>query len=250
MIRRLLVVPAAGSGTRLKRTLPKALVPVAGRPMLDWLGDLYRPWVDRIVVVVNPSFRTPFDAWAERHGNAEVVEQPSPTGMLDAILLARSAVEHFQPQWIWITWCDQIGILPATIARLADQSSRPDQPAMVLSTVAVPNPYIHFSRGPDGRVSGVLQRREGDVMPAHGESDMGLFALARGAFTEDLVRYADVVSRADTSGERNFLPFIPWLAARDRVVTFPGTDPREAVGINTPEDLLAVEAWLRTAGGQ
>ena len=48
------------------------------------------------------------------------------------------------------------------------------------------------------------------------------------------------------TGERNFLPFIPWLAGRKPVVTFPCTDPMEALGINTPEDLQQVEAWLRS----
>ena len=243
-------MPAAGSGTRLKTSFPKALVPVAGRAMLDWLADLYRPWVDRLVVVVNPSFRTEFVRWAEPQRNADVVEQRSPTGMLDAILVAQPVVERYQPQWIWITWCDQIGILPATIARLAEESARPDAPALVMPTISTSDPYIHFPRNADGRISGVYHRREGDAMPARGESDMGLFAVSYGSFTGDLRRYAEAVTPGQSSGERNFLPFIPWLAARGHVVTFPGTDPREAVGINTAADLQTVEAWLQDQGRQ
>jgi len=49
-----------------------------------------------------------------------------------------------------------------------------------------------------------------------------------------------------TTGERNFLPFVPWLAQRRLVATFPCTDPMEAVGINTPDELRQVEAWLRS----
>ncbi|MGE3527441.1 MAG: hypothetical protein AB7I33_16105, partial [Gemmatimonadales bacterium] len=46
------------------------------------------------------------------------------------------------------------------------------------------------------------------------------------------------------SGVRNFLPFIPWLASRERVSTIPAADPMEAVGINTPDDLERVENYL------
>ena len=47
------------------------------------------------------------------------------------------------------------------------------------------------------------------------------------------------------TGERNFLPFIPWIAARAPVVTFPCTDEREAIGVNTPEELALVEEYLK-----
>jgi hypothetical protein len=92
----------------------------------------------------------------------------------------------------------------------------------------------------------MLQRREGDVMPAAGESDMGLFALTRQAYERDLQEYARGVRPGRGTGERNFVPFLPWLAQRALVVTVPCTDDREAIGINTPEDLRVVEQWLRS----
>jgi hypothetical protein len=45
--------------------------------------------------------------------------------------------------------------------------------------------------------------------------------------------------------ERNFLPFIPWLARTHAVVTFPCEHPMEAIGVNTPEDLARVERYLQ-----
>src|ERR1044072_638042 len=53
---RVLIVPAAGAGSRLGGALPKILVPVAGRPMIDHLVTLYRPFAETIVVVAHPSF--------------------------------------------------------------------------------------------------------------------------------------------------------------------------------------------------
>jgi NDP-sugar pyrophosphorylase family protein len=245
-VRRLLIIPAAGLGSRLGATRPKPLVDVNGRPMLDHLMTLYRPFVDETVVIANPVFGGSIVEWA-RHANAplSITEQPSPTGMLDAILLAAPFVSRSRPDEVWITWSDQVGVLATTAERLADVMRAAPKPAMALPTVSRAQPYIHFDRDDTGRIVRLRQRREGDLMPAEGEGDIGLFAMARVTFEDDLEAYAQDVPRGHATGERNFVPFVPWLAQRKPVATFPCTDPMEAVGINTPDDLRQVEAWLR-----
>src|SRR5204863_274382 len=57
---RLLIVPAAGRGSRLGSRAPKALVPVAGVPMLDHLLTMHQATVDRFIVVVAPEAITAF----------------------------------------------------------------------------------------------------------------------------------------------------------------------------------------------
>jgi bifunctional UDP-N-acetylglucosamine pyrophosphorylase / glucosamine-1-phosphate N-acetyltransferase len=240
---RLLVIPAAGRGSRLHADRPKPLVRVAGRTMLDRLADLYSAFAADIVVVANPQSREAIEEWA-RGRKALVTEQEDPTGMLDAILLATPAIESRRPDSIWITWADQVGILPATLDRVADAEQRTPVPAMVLPTTRRADPYVHFVRAADGRIAALLQRREGDAMPGAGESDAGVFAMTRETFERDLRAFARDAAASAGTGERNFLPFIPWLAQRRIVATVPCRDPREAIGINTPEDLRRIEAWL------
>lgn len=242
---RVLVIPAAGRGSRLGTSTPKALVRVNGRPMLDYLVELYTPFVQRIVVVAHPSFSDQVRAWGRGCATVSVVEQAQPTGMLDAIIAAATDVRSHRPTDVWITWADQIGVLPATLRRLAAAMSEVPMPALALPTVRKEHPYIHFERDASGRISRLLQRREGDRMPDEGESDMGVFALSAEAFDRELENYARDVVPGRGTGERNFVPFVPYLAQRARVVTVACTDPREAIGINTPEDLAAVEQWLR-----
>ena len=249
-MRRLLIVPAAGLGSRLNSPVPKVLVPVGGRPMLDRLIELSAPFVQAIAVVAHPSFSAAVGSHLDRTRGSGllygVVEQPSPTGMLDAIMAAAPMVSADQPDSVWILWGDQVAVLPQTMARLAEVMSRQPAPPLAFPTVAASDPYIHFPRDASGRITGVLQRREGDTMPADGESDIGLFAMSRQTYERRLPEYAAVASPGRGTRERNFLPFIPWLAALDDVETFPCTDPREARGINTPEDLREVEAWLQS----
>lgn len=236
-----LIVPAAGAGSRLGSAVAKALVPVAGVPMIRRILDLYAQHVDSVVVVASPSAHDALVATVGK--DAQVVVQHEPTGMLDAILMASSAVPSSAGS-VWITWCDQVAVEPATVQRLAGLvDSRPGF-TLAMPTVTRPNPYIHFDRDNQGRISRVRQRREGDPMPAVGESDMGLFALSGDAYRRLLPMFASLENKGSGTGERNFLPFIPWVAARGDVVTFPCTDPFEAVGVNTPEELAAVEAHL------
>jgi CTP:molybdopterin cytidylyltransferase MocA len=245
-VTRVLVIPAAGRGSRLHASAPKPLVPVNGRPMLDHLVDLYTPFVGHVVVVAHPSFSAAVESWARRYRHVSVAQQPAPTGMLDAVLLAGRVVREHDPEAIWITWADQVGVLPATIARLAEVTAGGSPPALALPTVRRRDPYIHFDRDAGGRIVRLLQRREGDPMPTEGEGDLGLFALTRHVFDTDLDEYARDVAPGGATGERNFVPFVPWLARRTTVATFPCTDPMEAVGINTPDELREVEAWLLT----
>jgi len=242
---RLLVVPAAGLGSRLGAAVPKLLVPVAGVPMIDRILDLYRDQVSHVVVVVNP----PSAAEVRRHLEArrerlrvDLIEQPAPTGMLDAILLAVASIEG--AAGAWITWCDQVAVHPRTIERLAAHTAEEAAVPFVMPTVRRAHPYIHFARDHDGRITRVLHRREGDEMPEEGESDMGLFAMSSSVFTQWLPRFARDVEVGRATRERNFLPFIPWLARTHAIATFPCEDPMEAVGVNTPEDLRLVEQYL------
>ena len=248
---RLLIVPAAGRGSRLGVDRPKALVEIDGRPMIDHVIGLCHPHLRRVTVVAHPSFsqRMREHLVARWHAlDPHVVEQASPTGMLDAILAAEPIVARFRPDRLWILWCDQVGVLPSTMSRIVEAERVHPEAALIFPTVHRAAPYIHFPRDDAGRLTGVLQRREGDRMPVEGESDMGVFALAAAAFGEYLSRFAAESTPGAATGERNFLPFIPWLAARAEVATVPCTDPREAVGVNTPEELRAMERWLRERG--
>jgi bifunctional UDP-N-acetylglucosamine pyrophosphorylase / glucosamine-1-phosphate N-acetyltransferase len=250
MSRRILVIPAAGLGSRLGAAIPKLLVPVAGVPMIDWLERLYRGFVSEVVLIVHPSF----EARVRQHVaswplSASCVVQDEPTGMLDAIMLAGPEVRSVSPASVWITWCDQVAVHPSTIAHLADAEAAHPGAALVMPTVQRRSPYVHLQRGSGGRILQVLHRREGDRMPDVGESDMGVFALSAAAYLELLPLYEKEVGIGQFTRERNFLPFIPWLAARREVVTFPAVDEIEAVGVNTPEELTLVERYLAGRDG-
>jgi bifunctional N-acetylglucosamine-1-phosphate-uridyltransferase/glucosamine-1-phosphate-acetyltransferase GlmU-like protein len=244
-----LIIPAAGAGTRLQSPTPKVLSPVNGRAMIDHLFDRYSPVVQRFVLVVHPSF----EADVKRHVedlapslDVQYATQPEPTGMLDAIMLATDAAKAKPAARLWITWCDQIGVHPGTIATLRGISQEHADAPAILPTSRQASPYIHLDRDAEGRISAIRHKREGDEMPAVGESDMGLFSLSPDAYFNLLPQFGREATQATSTRERNFLPFLPWLVRRGHsVLTFASTDEMEAIGINTPEDRRRLEAYLR-----
>src|ERR1700694_2583172 len=92
------VILAAGLGTRLRPyTLetPKPLLPVRGRPILDWALGALPPAVDRVVVVVN-YLAEQIEAYLKAQAHIPewaVVRQQRPRGTGDAL---RSCRDHLR----------------------------------------------------------------------------------------------------------------------------------------------------------
>lgn len=244
-MKRMLLIPAAGMGSRLQSAIPKALFPVNGRAMIDYLFELYRNWVEGFVLVVHPkSEKTVRDHCSLFEHSIEFGIQAEPTGMLDAILVPYDTICRQRPDRIWITWCDQIMVDPRTIRKLAAIEERAPHLPLIMPTIIRSGPYIHFERDSKDAISGLLQKREGDQLPETGEGDIGLFSLSFDAYADLLFRFSAEAIRGRLTNERNFLPFIPWIASTAPALTFPAHSEIESVGINNTEDLAAAEAYL------
>lgn len=214
--------------------------------MLDHLLALFAPFVERVIVVVHPAHEAAVGAHVSPVSlPLEAALQREPTGMLDAILLGLPGALATLPDRVWVVWCDQVALRRTTLETLAGREGGPlPVPGLLMPTARVRDPYIHLARDAAGRVVEVLHRREGDALPELGESDVGLFSLSAAACRDELPRFAREVARGSATGERNFLPFIPWMAARADLGTLPVAEPIEALGVNTPEELARVEREL------
>ena len=71
------IILAAGYATRLyplTQNFPKPLLPVGGKPILDWLIEDLRAEVDEFVVVTNHKFSGIFEPWAADKQNVRVLD--------------------------------------------------------------------------------------------------------------------------------------------------------------------------------
>ena len=238
----IMIIPAAGRGTRLQYDGPKLLYELDGKPLLGYLLERYEPFIDQFVVVIHPDFEQQVKQYLESVDNDCLIDfQYQPTGMLDAIVAPMNGLKDElnanEVQQVWITWCDQVAISEQTAKTMSQLLSQTESPCMVFPTLEKKQPYIHMQRDDVGNIIKVLQQREGDKMPEVGENDCGLFALSGDAYFTLLNQFSQIDQQSGSATqERNFLPFISWLNGKAKVTTYSAKHEVESIGINTVQD--------------
>ncbi|MCZ6603603.1 MAG: NTP transferase domain-containing protein, partial [Alphaproteobacteria bacterium] len=108
------IVLAAGLGTRMKSSLPKALQPIGGRPMVGHLmATLGGLEAARTIVVVGPDM----EAVAAAVAPARTAVQPDRLGTADAVKAARDAMQGLGGT-VLIVFADTSLIRRETLARM------------------------------------------------------------------------------------------------------------------------------------
>jgi HAD superfamily hydrolase (TIGR01509 family) len=239
------VIPAAGRGSRLGFHRAKILYPVAGRPILDWLLDFLLPNCGSIVFVLSPDGVDDVTAELNQRipGRFEVVIQETPSGMGDAVALG---LDRVRTPHLALVWGDQVALRRESVETCMRLHQGSLEPQATVPTMRRADPYIHFERDPAGTIVRLLQAREGDTMPTEGESDTGFFCFRTDALRSwiELMRTSPGAV-GNSTRETNLLPVIPIGVRLGRVLTPRCVRRDETVGINSAQDAIAVESFLR-----
>jgi NDP-sugar pyrophosphorylase family protein len=154
------IILAAGKGTRLRphtNTTPKPLLPVQGRPILDWIIGALPP-VERLVVVVNYLAGQIEDYLAKQTHirNWATVRQAEPRGTGDALMACRGKVTA--EKVMVLNGDDLIG--------RSDLAALAAVPMGILAhAVDEPRSYGIIFRNPDGTLNRVVEKPEGLTPP-------------------------------------------------------------------------------------
>ena len=234
------VIPAAGKGSRLGSSLPKVFTPLDGSVTIwDVLHDRLLNKVDRTILILSPEgeryVRT--KSLPVNLQNTEIALQQEPRGMGDAIF---GAVQSWRTaDDLLIVWGDQFNILKETFQACLDLHQSGKAPCLTLPLLSCQDPYVEYQFDESGRLTQVLQAREGDVCVSGGLADMGVFLLTAGSrLLEEWDGYCSTAKPGASTGEINFLPFLAHLSMRGwPVQIYRGADQDESLGINTPSEL-------------
>jgi HAD superfamily hydrolase (TIGR01509 family) len=244
------VIPAAGRGSRLGFHRPKILYPVAGRMILEWMLDFLVPNYGRLVFVLSPDGASDVEGELEKliPGRYEIAIQVTRKGMGDAVQVAlpRVRTDH-----VTVVWEDQVTLQRESVEICQRLHQGPLHADLTCPTVLRARPYIHFERDELGNICGLRQAREGDAMPAQGESDTGFFCFKTSALERMLPRMRVSENGAGKgTGEFNLLPIIPVMARSGVVLTPRVMRLEETMGINSAPDADAVADFLRRGHGR
>jgi NDP-sugar pyrophosphorylase family protein len=154
------IILAAGKGTRLlphTKDTPKPLLPVQGRPILDWIIGALPP-VGRLVVVVN-YLADQIEAYLrEQHHvrNWVTVRQAEPRGTGDALMSCKSTIS-----------ADRVMVLNGDdLIGRSDLANLAAVPMGILARpVDAPESYGIIFRHPDGTLEKVVEKPKGLAPP-------------------------------------------------------------------------------------
>jgi len=141
------VILAGGKGTRLypiTKEIPKPLLPVKRKPILNYLIDLFYSYgIKEIAILIDKDFREDFKWWEKRYylstGSGQVpkiklVEEEKPLGTFGGLWLLRNWLKNNQ---FFLTNGDEIKEI--NLEKMADFHQRVKTPATV-ALVKVKNP--------------------------------------------------------------------------------------------------------------
>jgi bifunctional UDP-N-acetylglucosamine pyrophosphorylase/glucosamine-1-phosphate N-acetyltransferase/UDP-N-acetylglucosamine pyrophosphorylase len=239
----LAIILAAGKGKRMASDLPKVLVPVCGRPMIRYVIDAVRAaGVSRIVVVVG--YRADL-VRQELSGEAGVdfVEQTEQLGTGHAVVMCRQQlVAHSGPVLILAGDSPMVQV-SSLRTLLAEYEAR--RPACLLGTATKPNPagLGRIVRDAAGRFAGIVEEK--DASPdqrAISEVNLSTYVFR----TDALLSSLEQLTANNAQGEY-YLTDCPGVlkAAGESVEALCVLRPCEALSINTPQELAAVEEEMR-----
>jgi bifunctional UDP-N-acetylglucosamine pyrophosphorylase/glucosamine-1-phosphate N-acetyltransferase len=150
-------------------------------------------------------------------------------------------------QFAWILSGDVPGLRPATLAALAAATrAAPAGLALTWFEPDDPQGYGRLLRDEQGRVVDI--REERDATPeqrAIRQCNAGVYGVRTARLAADVAALVP----ANAQGELYFTDVVG-LAARDGAVGEVRAAPVEVAGVNTPEQLAALEAQLADAGAR
>lgn len=246
----LVVVLAAGEGRRMDSATPKPLHHLGGRTLLAHvLSALAVDVAQEIVVVVNPVTADQFAAAVAQELPSlpvRFVTQPTQRGTADAVAVALDAPTAQIADRDVLVVLGDTPMLRAESLRALLARHRESGASLTLLSARLENPsgYGRIVRDEAGVVVRIVEERDAtDEQRAVDEVNSGVMAL-RG---DRLVWALPRIGNDNAQGEYYLTDLVGLLRdAGDLVDAFTVDDPTEILGVNSPEQLAALEELLVT----
>jgi len=242
----LAVVMAAGKGTRMKSELPKVLVPVCARPMIDYVIDaLEAAGIDQTVVVVGYRADDVRAALASRQ-HVVFALQAEQHGTGHAVMCAREYLaKHDGP--VLVVAGDSPLMQSGSLAHLLAEFER-SRPACILGTATKQDAsgLGRVVRDENGNFTAIVEEKDATSEQKRiREVNLSCYVFN----CADLLAALDKI-RADNAQGEYYVTDCPGvlLAAGKDVRALNVLKPCEALSINNMDELAAVEATMREMG--
>ena len=246
MAPKLAIVMAAGKGTRMKSELPKVLFRVAGRPMVQYVLDaLAAGGVEQSLVVVG--YRAEL-VRAELDGcpGVRFVPQTEQLGTGHAVMCCREYLAGHDGPVVVVAGDSPLMQARSIRALLEDYERRPA--ACILGTAYRGDPagLGRVIRDERGEFVAIVEERDAtEAQRRVTEVNMSYYLFD----SRELLAALDQL-RAENAQREYYITDCPGILARQgkAVRALPVLEPYEALGVNTLDELAAVERKMVELG--
>jgi bifunctional UDP-N-acetylglucosamine pyrophosphorylase/glucosamine-1-phosphate N-acetyltransferase len=230
------IILAAGLGTRMKSALPKAMHPIAGRPMLRHLLDSAEQVYAHIAVVIGPGMPMLAD-----------IAAPHPTAIqhdrLGTAHAALAAAEHFGSGEVAILFADNPLIRPETLTRLV-RERRAHNAGLALMAMRPADPARYGRLVMDGpRIARIVEWADAT------EAERAIPLCNAGALcgpAEKILPWLRAIRPDNAKGEYYLTDLIRIAVAAGDTAIAVEADEAELRGINSRAELADAEAVVQT----
>jgi bifunctional UDP-N-acetylglucosamine pyrophosphorylase / glucosamine-1-phosphate N-acetyltransferase len=244
------VILAGGQGKRLGLDGPKVMAEVCGVPALQYVLEATAALEPARTVVVACHQKEKLVAWleqrparAQRQGSIEWVDQKEPLGTGHAALAATNRLGGFDGD-VLVLFGDGPLLRAGTLAALlADHRAHGRACTMAPARLDDPTGYGRVVRATDGTLERVVEERDADAATKQIREVHCGIAVFRSKELADALRSL----RADNAQKEYYLTDAYALikAAGGSIELRPLADAEEAIGFNTPLELLECRRRMR-----
>ncbi|MDI6776254.1 MAG: sugar phosphate nucleotidyltransferase [Syntrophales bacterium] len=231
------IILAAGKGTRMKSDLAKVLYPICGKPMLTYPVDVARAaGSEKIVVIIGHQASLVREAFKDE--GLIFVEQREQLGTGHAVLQAQEPFPDYDGTILIL--CGDVPLLRSSTVRALFEYHISENSVVTVLTATHDNPsgYGRVVKGERGEVLRIVEERDTTEEEKRiREINSGIYCVESKFLFEALAK----IGRENTQ-EEYYLTDIVEIACREGhlVRSFTASDPKEVMGINTPDDLKVV----------
>ena len=235
------VILAAGKGTRMKSDLPKVLHPLAGRPMIAYSLDLARAVGEGPPVVIVGHGAE--EVMAAVGPDATFVIQREQLGTGHAVMQAESVLVG-QAERVLVFAADMPLLTASTLRRLVARQEETGAAVVMLSVVADdPRGFGRVVRDEDGRPMAIVEEAEATPeQKAIRELNAGVYCFQADWLWPALHR----IEPSPRKGEYYLTDLVEMAVDEGRrVEVVVAESPEEALGVNTRVHLAEAEGVVR-----
>jgi bifunctional UDP-N-acetylglucosamine pyrophosphorylase/glucosamine-1-phosphate N-acetyltransferase len=241
----LVIVLAAGKGTRMRSAMPKVLHKIAGRSMLSHVLALSSAIKsERIAVVVGPGMEDVVVETRKTAPGAEIFVQESQRGTADAVLAARKAIAAHKGD-VLVLYGDTPLLEAESLERLLGALDGGADMAVIGFEAENPAEYGRLLLAPDGALVAIREAKDAsdaELRTRLCNSGVMAFRLA------DLESVLASIGNANAKREVDLTDAVEVVRARGGKAAAVTCSEEEVLGINARDGLAAAEEiWQRHA---